>query len=134
MTMEIKPGDIVEYQGKQVRVMDMRNNQSGFRECLTLSNFGYDVVVSINNVKLVESVHEPTVKDYDDVVIGDIPYEEKTCYGVGWGPDMDKLVASYTPHKITNIHYSYRFGWIGTIGGYNFQLYHIEPANSFDII
>lgn len=132
--MEIKPGDIVEYQGDQVRVMDMTNNQSGFREWLTLSNLGYGAVVSINDVKLVESVPKPTIKDSDDVIIIDIPEGEKKCYGVGWGPDMYKLVASYTPHKITNIHYSYRFGWIGTIGGYNFQLYHIEPVNSFDII
>ena len=134
MIMEIKPGDIVEYRGEQVRIMDITNNQSGFREWLMLSNLGYDAVVSVNDVKLVESIPEPTIKDFDDVVIRDIPEGEKNCYGVGWGPDMDKLVASGTSHKITNIHYSYRFGWIGTIGGYNFQLYHIEPANNFDMI
>lgn len=120
--MEIKPGDIVEYLGEQVRVMNITNNQSGFPEWLMLSHLGYDAIVSINDVKLVESTPEPTIKDYDDVVIRDIPEGEKNRYGVGWSPDMDKLIASGVSHKITNIHYSYRFGWVGCIDGYNFQL------------
>ena len=118
--MEIKPGDIVEYQGRHVRVMDMTNTPSGFREQLLLSHF--------------ESIPEPTIKNHDIVIIKDIPKGEKTHYGVGWGFGMNKLTSSGDAYEITNIHYSYRFGWIGCIEGYTFQLYHIVPANHFDMI
>lgn len=47
---------------------------------------------------------------------------------------MNKLTSSGDAYEITNIHYSYRFGWIGCIEGYTFQLYHIEPAHLFDMI
>lgn len=62
MTMKIKPGDVVEYLGKQVRVMDVTNNQSGFPEWLRLSHFNYNTAISANDVKLVESIPEPTIK------------------------------------------------------------------------
>lgn len=132
--MKIKSGDVVEYLGKQVRVMDVTNNQSGFPEWLRLSHFNYNTAISTNDVKLIESIPEPTIKNHDNVIIIDIPEGEKERYGVGWTHDMDKLAASGTSHKITDVHYSYRFGWIGCIGGYNFQLYHIELASNFDII
>lgn len=133
-TIKIKPGDIVEYQGKHVRVMDMTNTPSGFRELLKLSHFGNGTAISVNDVKLVESIPEPTIKNHDDVIIIDIPEDEKEYYGVGWGPNMDKLVSSGSAHKITDIHYSDRFGWFGCIDGYNFQLYHIESVSNFDMI
>ena len=47
---------------------------------------------------------------------------------------MTELVALDTTHKITHVNYNDKYGWIGRIGGYTFQLYHIEPAQSFDII
>ena len=59
--MEIKPGDIVEYQGRHVRVMDMTNTPSGFREQLLLSHFESDMIISVNDVKLIESIPEPTI-------------------------------------------------------------------------
>ena len=132
--MEIKPGDIVKYQGRHVRVMDMTNTPSGFREQLLLSHFESDMIISVNDVKLIESIPEPTIKNHDIVIIKDIPKGEKTHYGVGWGFGMNKLTSSGDAYEITNIHYSYRFGWIGCIEGYTFQLYHIEPAHLFDMI
>lgn len=132
--MEIKPGDIVEYQGRHVRVMDMTNTSSGFRELLLLSHFEDDMIISVNDVKLVESIPEPTIKNHDNVIIRDIPEEEKTHYGVGWSLKMDELASSGAVHEITDIHYSYRFGWLGYIEGYTFKLYHIEPAHLFDMI
>lgn len=132
MTMQIKPGDIVEYRGERVRVMLMTHAESSPQ--LKLSHFGWYGAIPIDDVKLVESIHEPTIKDYDDVTIQPIPIAEKNNYGVGWGAAMDKLANVGTTHQITHVHYSNRFGWIGRIGNYTFQLYHIVPANHFDMI
>lgn len=114
--------------------MDMTNTSSGFRELLLLSHFEDDMIISVNDVKLVESIPEPTIKNHDNVIIRDIPEEEKTHYGVGWSLKMDELASSGAVHEITDIHYSYRFGWLGYIEGYTFKLYHIEPAHLFDMI
>lgn len=132
MTTQIKTGDIVEYRGERVRVMLMTNLESSPQ--VKLSHFGWYGVIPIDDVKLVESIPEPTIKDYDDVTIQPIPIAEKNNYGVGWGATMDKLANSGTAHQITHVHYSDRYGWIGRIGNCTFQLYHIEPTTSFDII
>lgn len=132
MTMQIKPGDIVEYRGERVRVMLITDTESIPQ--VKLSHFDWYGAIPIDDVKLVESIPEPTIKDYDDVTIQPIPIAEKNNYGVGWGFGMNKLASSGDAHEITNIHYSYRFGWIGCIEGYTFQLYHIEPAHLFDMI
>ncbi len=130
--MEIKPGDIVEYRGKRVRVMTMIHDEPDVR--LKLSYFGWCETISLDDVKLIESVPKPTIKDYDDIIIQPIPNVERDYYGIGWGRDMTELVALDTTHKITHVNYNDKYGWIGRIGGYTFQLYHIELAQSFDII
>lgn len=132
MTMQIKPGDIVEYRGERVRVMLITNTESSPQ--LKLSHFDWYEEIPIADVKLVKSIPEPTIKDYDDVTIQPIPIAEKNNYGVGWGAAMDKLANLGTTHQITHVHYSNRFGWIGRIGNYTFQLYHIVSANHFDMI
>lgn len=132
MTIQIKPGDIVEYRGERVRVMLMTNLESSPQ--VKLSHFDWYGAIPIDDVKLVESIPEPTIKDYDDVTIQPIPTAEKNNYGVGWGAAMDKLANVGTTHQITHVHYSNRFGWIGRIGNYTFQLYHSVPANHFDMI
>ena len=130
--MQIKPGDIVEYRGERVRVMLITDTESSPQ--VKLSHFGWYEAISIDDVKLVKSIPEPTIKDYDDVTIQPIPIAEKNNYGVGWGAAMDKLANLGTTHQITHVHYSNRFGWIGRIGNYTFQLYHIVSANHFDMI
>ena len=132
MTMQIKPGDIVEYRGERVRVMLITDTESIPQ--VKLSHFDWYGAIPIDDVKLIESIPEPTIKNHDIVIIKDIPKGEKTHYGVGWGFGMNKLASSGDAYEITNIHYSYRFGWIGCIEGYTFQLYHIEPAHLFDMI
>ena len=132
MTMEIKPGDIVEYKGERVRVMLMTNIESSPQ--VKLSHFGWYGIIPIDEVKLVESIPEPTIKDYDNVVIQPIPIAERNDYGVGWGATMDELANPGTTHQITHVHYSDRYGWVGCIDGYAFQLYHITPTNHFDMI
>lgn len=47
---------------------------------------------------------------------------------------MDGLESSNIAHEITHVQYNDRYGWIGRIDGYNFQLYHIEAVNNFDMI
>ena len=132
MATKIKPGDIVEYQGKRVRVMVMVNDGPDVR--LKLSHFGWFETINLDDVKLIESVPKPTIKDYDDIIIHPIPDGEKNNYGIGWGRDMTRLLALDTDHKITHVNYNDKYGWIGRIGGYTFQLYHIEAVNNFDII
>lgn len=134
--MDIKAGDIVKYQGKTVRVMEKVTMESTSNTQLRLSCFGWGSGISLDDIELVESIELPNVKDGDDVIIQPIPLGEENYYGVGWGPTMDGFVSNDhgTTHKITNIHYVDRYGWIGTINHYTFQLYHITPVQSFDMI
>lgn len=132
--MDIKVGDIVKYQGKIVRVMEKVVIESTSNIQLRLSCFGWGI--SLDDVELVESIKPPTIKDGDDVIIKPIPFGEQNYYGVGWGSSMDKFVSNNhdTIHRIANIRYVDRYGWIGTINHYTFHLYHIEPVNSFDMV
>ena len=134
--MDIKVGDIVKYQGKTVRVMEKVTIESTSNIQLRLSCFGWGCGISLDDVELVESIDLPTIKDGDEVIIKPIPFGEQNYYGVGWGPTMDGFVSDNhdTTHKITDISYVDRYGWIGTINHYTFHLYHIEPTNSFDIV
>lgn len=130
MTIKIKPGDIVRYCGEIVRVLQCNIYASEFR----LSHFGWIGSESARNLELVESIPDTTLKNGDEVIIHDIPGEEKYAYGVLWLDDMENMMISGKVHTIDYIKYSDKYGWIGRIGGYNFQLYHIESANNFDMI
>lgn len=132
MTIKIKPGDIVRYRGEIVRVMGFDQGFSGFD--VQLSQFGWIGGDSTNSIELVESVPNTTLKDGDEVIIRDIPEAEKDEYGASWVSSMDELRLSNEPHIIENVHYRDDYGWIGRIDRYTFQLYHVEPANLFDII
>lgn len=132
MTMEIKPGDIVRYRGETVRVMLLYTGTSDFE--VQLSNSCWVDNDSADNIELVESMPDTTLKDGDEVIIRDIPHDEKSTYGTSWVSSMDELRLSNEPHIIENVHYRNDYGWISRIGRYTFQLYHVEPANLFDII
>lgn len=134
--MDIKVGDIVKYQGKTVRVMEKVTIAATSNVQLRLSCFGWSSGISLDDIELVESIEPPAIKDGDKVIIKPIPIGEKDYYSVGWGITMDNFVSNNydSVHEITNIHYVDRYGWIGTINHHTFLLYHIESANSFDII
>lgn len=132
MTTKIKPGDIVRYRGEIVRVMGFDRGFSGFD--VQLSQFSWIDNDSADNIELVESVPDTTLKDGDEVIIRDIPEAEKDEYGASWVSDMDRLRLSGDTLTVENVHYRDDYGWIGRIGRYTFQLYHVEPANLFDII
>lgn len=130
--MEIKPGDIVRYNGEIVRVMGI---DRGFSELgIQLSHFGWIDSDSTNSIELVESIPDTTLKDGDEVIIRDIPEFEKDEYGASWVSAMDRLRLSGDTLTVENVHYRDDYGWIGRIGRYTFQLYHVEPTNLFDII
>ncbi len=134
--MDIKVGDIVKYQGETVRVMEKVTIAATSNVQIRLSYFGWGSGISLDDIELVESIEPPTIKDGDKVIIKPIPLGEKDYYGVSWGITMDNFVSNDhdSIHEITKIHYVDRYGWIGTINHHTFLLYHIEPANSFDMI
>lgn len=132
METKIKTGDIVKYRGKIVRVL--KCGMSISNPSFKLSHFGWIGGESARNIELVESIPDTTLKNGDEVIIHDIPGEEKYAYGVLWLDDMEDMMISGEVRIVDYIKYSDKYGWIGRIGGYNFQLYHIEPANNFDII
>jgi len=47
---------------------------------------------------------------------------------------MNELGLSGDTYIVENVHYHRDYGWIGHIGNYTFQLYHIEPVHNFDIV
>ena len=74
--MDIKVGDIVEYQERQYRVLRC---SSGFEKKLHLfSDFGSTWAHEFR-VNLVESIEVPTLEVGDTVIIHDIPSYEKTA-------------------------------------------------------
>lgn len=132
MVVKIKPGDIVRYRGEIVRVMELDTGASDFR--FRLAHFGWIGNQAANRLELVESIPNTTLKDGDEVVIRDISDDEKEEYGAHWVSGMDELALSSSTFIVENIQYSDYIGWIGRIGNYMFQLYHIEPVHNFDIV
>lgn len=75
MVQKIKPGDIVRYHGKMVRVMKCDPGDPDFQ--FKLSNFGWIHNHSLSNLELVNSAPDTILKDGDEVIIRDIPEDEK---------------------------------------------------------
>ena len=132
METKIKTGDIVEYRGKIVRVLKCSLSVSNPE--FKLSHFDWIDSNSVNDLKLVESIPDTTLKNGDEVIIHDIPDEEKDAYGVLWLDDMEKMMISGKAQTIDYVRYTDNYGWLGNICGYTFHLYHIEAVNNFDII
>lgn len=132
MEIKIKPGDRVRFCDEIVRVMEYRTIMSN--PAFRLSRFGWINGDLAKNIELVESIPDTALKDGDKVIIHNIPNDEKDAYGVIWLNKMENLMMSDKVHTVEKIKYHGDYGWIGRIGGCTFQLYHIEPAHSFDII
>lgn len=130
METKIKTGDRVKYRGKIVRVLKCGMRASEFR----LSHFDWIGSESARNIELVESIPDTTLKNGDEVIIYDIPDEEKDAYGVLWLDDMESMMMSGKVRTIDYVRYTDDYGWIGNIDGRTFHLYHIESANNFDMI
>ena len=122
METKIKPGDRVRFCDTIVRVMGRGTIASN--QAFRLSGFGWIDGDLAKNIELVESIPDTTLKDGDGVIIHNIPNGEKDAYAAIWLDRMEDLMIKYHDD----------YGWIGRIGGCTFQLYHIESANSFDMI
>ena len=132
METKIKTGDRVKFRNRIVRVL--KCGMSVSNPSFKLSHFGWIDSDLVNRIKLVESIPDVTLKNGGEVIIHDIPDEEKDAYGVLWLDDMENMMISGKVRTIDYVRYTDDYGWLGNIGGYTFHLYHIEPANNFDMI
>lgn len=122
--MDIKVGDIIHYNGRDVRVMKLEGVPK-------LAHF--DLVYTIlTDDMLVESDNSPEFKVGDEVVIQPIPREERLCYGSGWHSSMTSLVGS--TQTVTGVRYNPGRGRRVKLSGFWFQVYHLEYASQYDMI
>lgn len=70
--MEIKVGDIVEYEGVRQRVMGIYKDNT-----VSLSKCGLFTFQPLSKLTLIESVELPTIKIGDMVIVKNIPDEER---------------------------------------------------------
>ena len=127
--MDIKVGDIVEYQERQYRVLRC---SSGFEKKLHLfSDFG-SIWVYEFNVNLVESVEVPTLNIGDTVLVNDIPSYEKTASNGVWvGPMNSKIGKTFEVKKCIN-HDEY--GPLALLDDRWFRTYHLDKIDDYDIV
>lgn len=82
--MAVKVGDIVRYNGRNVRVMKMEGRTR-------LAYFGR-INDELNDSDLVEPNQAPKFEVGDIVTICEIPKEEQKYYGAGWVSDMNDMI------------------------------------------
>lgn len=122
--MDIKVGDIIHYNGRDVRVMKL--------DAYPQLAYFDRVHTRLTDDMLVESVSSPEFEVGDEVVIHPIPREERLCYGSGWRNVMTPLMGS--TQTVTGVRYSPERGRRVKLNGYWFQVYHLERANPYDMI
>ena len=122
--MTVKVGDIVHYQGRNVRIMKMNGN-------IRLAYFGH-VSDTFTDSDVIEPNEAPEFKVGDDVIIREIPKEERKQYGAGWLSGMENMFD--TTHTIAEVRDDEHGGKRVKLRGIWFQTYHLEYANSYDII
>lgn len=132
--MDIKVGDIVTVWVQKQRVMQVH------RRNITLSHTG---MVNLDNFErymnmfkdhiIIEHVTLPQLNIGDLVVIRPITMAEKSRYGLMWWPEKDEYIGKVWP--VTNIRNTEFDGQIVTLGGdQDFQIYHLEKINDYDIV
>ena len=123
--MTVKVGDIVCFQGRNVRIMKINGSTT------RVSYYG-DVNHVFNDAELVHSVCLPQLKIGDEIVIRPIPGEEQRQYGSGWVPFMNDCF-----NKTFVVYDVWGNDIIGanvSAGGWIFQTYHLERIAQYDII
>ena len=127
--MDIKVGDIVEYDGRQYRVL--RCSQRSKKKLHLFSDFSSALVYE-SDVKLVESIEVPTLNVGDTVIIHAIPSYEKTASNGVWvGAMNSKIGKTFTVNKFIN-HDEY--GPLALLGDRWFRTYHLEKIDDYDIV
>ena len=102
--MDIKVGDIVRFEGRDVRVLRVASS-------IWLSYFG------------------PVG---DSVTILDIPNRERMHYGPGWQYEMTQMIGS--TQTVTEVRCDKHLGQRVRLSGWWFCTYHLEPENNYDIV
>lgn len=120
--MDIKQYDIVEFRGNPCRVMDIDNDDD-----ILVSPYGW---VPLLDVKLLESVHIPTLNVGDEVFIHNIDPGDRIAYSADWVYGMDSLVN--TRSTIVDIDIDEGICRLGN--SYWFAPYHLEKIDDYDII
>lgn len=127
--MDIKVGDIVDYDGRHYRVL--RCSQRSKKKLHLFGDFSSALVYE-SDVKLVKSVEVPTLKAGDTVIVNDIPSYEKTALNGVWvGAMNSKIGKTFTVNKFIN-HDEY--GPLALLGDRWFRTYHLEKINDYDIV
>lgn len=122
--MGIKVGDIVRFEGRDVRVLRVSSS-------ILLSYFG-PVRDSLDNLELIESYDSPKFEVGDSVTILDIPNSERMHYGPGWRREMTHMIGS--TQIVTEIRDDKYLGQRVRLDGWWFYTYHLEPENNYDIV
>ena len=126
--MDIKVGDIVEYQGRQYRVLNHVNKcQKRFH---LFSDFD-SVWVHESDVNLVESIKLPNLQIGDRVIVHDVASCEKVSNGL-WVSVMDNRIGK--TFEVKRCMNNSEYGPIVLIDGLWFRTYHLEKVSDFDII
>lgn len=130
--MNIKVGDIVEYNNVHARVMCMEDESNGVH-IAELAAQEFNTYVPINELTLIESVQLSEFEPGDLVVVHDIPPYEKDNYTCGWMPSMN-FTLDGQPQKIIDVQGDDEEGLIVKIHDYWFSAYHITHVQNYDIV
>ena len=126
--MGIKVGDIVEYQGRQYRVLQYsRRSEKKFH---LFRDFDSEWVYE-SDINLVESVKVPTLKVGDRVIVRDVASCEKVSNGL-WVSTMDNRIGK--TFEVKRCMNNSEYGPIVLIDGLWFRTYHLEKISDFDIV
>lgn len=126
--MDIKVGDIVEYQGRQYRVLQCsRRSEKTFHLFRDFDS----VWVHESDVNLVKSVNVPTLTVGDRVIVRDVASCEKVSNGL-WVSTMDNRIGK--TFEIKRCMNNSEYGPIVLIDGLWFRTYHLEKVSDFDIV
>ena len=122
--MDIKVGDIVRFEGRDVRVLRVASS-------ILLSYFG-PVRDGLGNLELIKSYDSPKFEVGDSVSILDIPNIERMHYGPGWQYEMTQMIGS--TQTVTEVRCDKHLGQRVRLSGWWFCTYHLEPENNYDIV
>lgn len=121
--MNIKPYDIVTFNGERERVMRIHKYKNEAR----ITSYGW---VDISDLTLLESFNNPIFNVGDEVFIKPIGYGDRDEYSAGWGWEMDDLIN--TKSIVTAVDEVERVCKLAN--GYWFATYHLENINDYDIV
>lgn len=121
--MEIKPYDIVEFEGERERVMRLHSYKNEAR----ITSYGW---VNKSSLTLLEPFDNPIFNLGDKVLIKPIGYGDRDEYSAGWKWEMDAFINTQsTVVEVDNVQRVCKLA-----NGYWFANYHLENINNYDIV